>query len=94
MFTYIWIEGWENLAEFCEKRFRTRPRLIEHHGSAGSARIHKTYKADKDGDYHEMYFLYMEHPKGQYDSYWELNRYEKSMDYEQIRLDRGAILKR
>lgn len=29
MYTYIWIEGWENLQEFCKKRFNAPPYMCE-----------------------------------------------------------------
>ena len=48
MYTYIWIEGWENLKEFCQKRFNDRPYMCECTGHCGGVRIHNIYKADKD----------------------------------------------
>lgn len=95
MYTYIWIEGWENLLDYCDKRFREYPHLTENSGMVGSVKIHKKYKEDKDGDWHEMYFLFMEHRNGNYDSYYELHdKVERAWDYEQIRLDRRSILKK
>ena len=35
MYTYIWIEGWENLQEFCKKRFNDRPYMCECTGHCG-----------------------------------------------------------
>ena len=95
MYTYIWIEGWENLQEFCQKRFNDRPYMCECTGHCGDVRIHNIYKEDKDGHYHEMYFLYMEHDKGEYNS-WDVlhEKVERAWDYEQIRLDKRSILRR
>lgn len=95
MYTYIWIEGYDNLQQFCEKRFKQKPQMRENSGSVGDAKIHKKYKEDADGNYHEMYFLFMEHPNGKYDSYLDLHdKVERKNDYEQIRLDRDSIPKR
>lgn len=51
MYTYIWIEGWDNLKEFCQKRFNDYPYMCECSGHCGGARIHEIYKEDKDGHY-------------------------------------------
>lgn len=93
-YTFIWIEGWENLHEFCQKRFNERPRICESYGYCNDVRIHRMYKEDKDGNYHEMYFLYMRHHNGEYDSLNELHeKVERAWDYEKIRADRRAILR-
>lgn len=101
MYSYIWIEGEKNLNEFCMKRFGDRPRFMETighvSGKGASATIHHIYKypSDDEPQYsgcHDMYLLYMEHSTGKY--YWI--EIEKIMrwNYEQIRADRTAILRR
>lgn len=94
-YTYIWIEGWELLQEYCLKRFKSKPYMCECSGSCGRANIHLIYKADKDGYYHEMYFMYMESPSAPLCTWWELhNNVERKWDYEQIKADRRSIIKR
>ena len=94
-YTFIWIEGWELLQEYCLKRFKRRPDFCECTGTCGLATIHNIYKADKDGHYHDMYFMYMEHPKGEYTNWFDLQEnVENKWDYEQIKADRRSILKR
>jgi hypothetical protein len=96
MYIYIWIEGEKNLDDFCLKRFGDIPRFIEHHGAVAgngvSARVIKTDKDIGGGDYRQFFFLYMEHEKGQH-SYYELEQIMRQ-PYEEIRLDRTAILRR
>lgn len=93
MYTYMWIEGWEQLLRFCRERFNMDPYICEHSGHCGPARIHLKYKEDKDGIYHQVFFLFMESPRGEY-TYCELHdKIERDYDYEQIRTDRRAILR-
>ncbi len=101
MYSYIWIEGEDNLNNFCMKRFGEKPRFMETIGSVSgkgaSAKVHHIYKypAEDEPPYsacHNMFLLYMEHYEGKH--YWI--EIEKIMrwDYEQIRADKTAILKR
>lgn len=89
-FIYKWIEGEENLNEYCLKRFGEKPTIIEHHGKVGTAKIIKTEKQKEDGYYHIFYLLYMKDEKG---TIYDINDVTR-MTYEQIRADRTAILKR
>lgn len=92
-YTYIWIEGYEQLRDFCLQRFKMAPHLCEHSGTCGPAHIKLHYKEDKDGIFHPMYFLYMESAKGEYYSWRELHKnIEMKCDYEQIKADRRSIL--
>lgn len=105
MYSYIWIEGEKNLNEFCIKRFGYKPTFVETigrvSGNGASAKIHAINKhlteeeladPNRSLSYHDMYFLYMEHRNGKY--FWI--EIEKIMrwDYEKIRADKTAILKR
>ena len=94
MYIYKWIEGENNLDEYCIKRFGERPAFIEHHGSVGNSKIWKLEKFRKDkGHYTSMFLLYMEIEE--VDKAYHFSEFEKikSMDYENIRFDRTAILK-
>lgn len=93
-YTYIWIEGYDQLREFCLQRFKQPPYLCEHSGHCGEAHIRLRYKEDNAGEYHEMYLLTMEHPRGEFASWWELHTtVERAWNYEQIRADRRSILR-
>ena len=96
MYSYIWIEGEKNLNEFCLKRFLEIPRFIENFGrvsgNGASARIQKTYKEDSNGDFRQMFFLWMNHDSGRYGNS-ELDKI-RDWDYEKIRTDRTAILRK
>lgn len=89
-FIYKWIEGDDNLNEYCLKRFGEKPKICEHHGKVGNARIVKTEKEKPDGYFHIFYLLYMEDAKG---VIYDINNITR-MTYEQIRADRSALLKR
>ena len=105
MYSYIWIEGEKNLDEFCMKRFGEKPHFMETigrvSGKGASAKIHMINKYLTDEEladpkrtisYHDMYFLYMEHNGGKYfqSEIEEIKRW----DYEKIRTDRTAILRK
>lgn len=89
MYIYKWIEGENNLDEYCMKRFGERPRFIENTGKVGAdARIYKRY-VEKDQDrYAQMFLLFMPHEKGTVTDISSIN----FMTYEEIKADRTAIL--
>lgn len=89
-FIYKWIEGDDNLNEYCLKRFGEYPDICEHHGRVGNAKIIKTEKQKEDGYYYIFYLLYMKDDCGKI---YDINNVAQ-MTYEQIRADRTAILKR
>lgn len=98
MITWIWIEGEKALDEFCLRRFKERPRMVETCGKVGPARVRLIYKHDDQaGKYREMYLLYMDAPSGMEKGnlsesgpfFDEIQR----MSYEEIRTDKTAILK-
>lgn len=77
MYHYIWIEGEKNLNDFCLKRFGEKPTFSgtigRASGKGASAKVHMINKHLTDAEladphrslsYHDMYFLYMEHHKG------------------------------
>lgn len=92
-YVYMWVEGNDNLHEFCKKRFGERPQFCETIGHCGSAKIYLTYKPDNDGHYHEMYFIFMKHENSDM-GYCELmDDICIKFNYEDIRTDRHSILK-
>lgn len=92
-YVYMWIEGNDNLNDFCKKRFGERPQFCETIGHCGSAKIYLTYKPDNDGHYHEMYFIFMKHENSDM-GYCELmDDICIKFNYEDIRTDRHSILK-
>lgn len=92
-YIYFWVEGYEEINEFCQKRLGERPQFMETIGHCGSATIYNIYKRDKDGHFHNMYFVFMRHHKGTM-TYHQLMDYCHKYDYEQIRTDRNSLLKR
>lgn len=103
MITWIWIEGEKALNEFCERRFKARPKFLETIGKVGPAKVHLKYKEvyDENGQWvrnAEMYLLYMDAPsgmeRGNLAGWEEFHDEIKRMTYEKIRADRTAILKR
>lgn len=103
MITWIWIEGEKALNDFCQRRFKDKPRFVETCGRVGSAKIRLIYKYvyKEDGEtvdrVAEMYLLYMDAPydmeKGNVIGSGCLPEIER-MSYEKIRADKTAILKR
>ena len=88
-----WIEGEENLEQFCVKCLKEKPRFIETVGHCGPATIYLMYKYREDKQrYVEMFLLFMEHPKGNV----ARNDFDniKHMTYEQIRADRNSLLRK
>lgn len=97
MLTFIWIEGERNLDEFCEKRFKERPRWRETCGTVGTAKLRLIYKEKPDGHYTDCYLLYMEArdesaPNVVGDHY--LFDVIQRWSYEEIAANRYSILKR
>lgn len=92
MYITIWIEGEENLNDFCMKRFKEKPRFVETVGSVGlSAKIHMIYKYREDKKrYTEMYLLFMQHPKGEVGYINDIT----NQTYEEIRANKSSILVR
>ena len=91
-YVYKWIEGRDNLKEFCEKRFGAHPNFCETIGRCGGATIHRMYKYrdenDKSKGCVELYLLFMEHPSGT-KTWKELNDV-MTWSYDEIR---GAMTK-
>lgn len=103
MITWIWIEGEAALNDFCQRRFKEKPRFIETCGRVGCARVRLIYKYvyKEDGEtidrIAEMYLLFRDAPsgmeKGNIIGSGCLSEIE-IMSYEKIRADKTAILKR
>ena len=90
-YVYMWVEGNDNLHEFCKKRFGELPTFVENFGKCGNAKIYHKYKRDKEGHWHDMYFIFMPHKSG------TMSLHEKIYNtycYEQILSDRNSLLKR
>lgn len=70
MYSYKWIEGEKALDEFCEKRFKAKPRFVETIGHCGGATIYEIYKYRDENDTSkgcaQMFLLFMEHFSGKY----------------------------
>lgn len=94
-FIYFWVEGYNEINDFCQKRLGERPQFVETIGQCGNAKIYNIYKIDKEGNWHNMYFVFMRHKSGTM-TYYELmeNIYHKYKTYEQIETDRNSLLKR
>lgn len=92
MYTIKWIEGEDNLNDFCLKRFKEVPRFVETIGKVGlSAKVYLIYKWREDKQkYVDMYLLFMEHPKGTVGDISDIQH----QTYEDIRANGGAILVR
>lgn len=94
MYVYKWIEGWEKMIDFCQKRFKMKPHFCETIGHCGPATIHMIYKYKDENDRSkgcaQMFFLFMEHPNG---TVWgeELDKIER-WTYEQIKADRTSLV--
>lgn len=91
MYITKWIEGEQNLHDFCMKRFKSIPRFSGTFGQVGPAHVSLVYKWREDKrKYTEMYLLFMEHPKGTV-------RYVSDIEhqnYEEIRANKGSLLVR
>lgn len=88
-FIYKWIEGEDNLNEYCQKRFKETPHWCDTIASVGEAKVYLVYKRKADGSFAEMYLLFMPHPNGTVYNISDIF----AMTYEDIRLDRTAILR-
>ena len=89
-FIYKWIEGWDEMQAFCEKRFGHRASFCETIGTCDTAKIWMIYKRRESGGYAEMYLLFMPHEKG---TIYDINELSK-MSYEEIRVDRNSLLRK
>lgn len=89
-FIYKWIEGWDEMQAFCEKRFGHRAIFCETIGTCDTAKIWKIYKRKECGEYAEMYLLFMPHEKG---TIYNINKLSE-MSYEDIRVDRNSLLRK
>lgn len=103
MMTWIWIEGKKALDEFCLRRFKETPRFTEtvgHIGGKAKVRLIYKYVYDDNGEIDrcaEMYLLYMDAPyssKAPNLDVWSNLTEIQRKTYEEIRLDKTAILKR
>ena len=94
-YIYFWVEGYNEINDFCRKRLGERPQFLETIAHARDATVYNIYKRDKDGHWHDMYFVFMQHPSGTM-SFNELmdNVYHKYKTYDQIRTARNSLLKR
>ena len=90
-FIYKWIEGRQNLVEYCYKRFNDTPHFCETIGYVGNegAKIRLIYKRKAEGGYAEMYLLYMPSEKGTVCWISDI----ETMSYEEIRADKTTILR-
>lgn len=97
MRTWIWVEGFEAFDDFCERRFGEVAHMIENTGTVGTARVRKVYKWREDKvKYVAMFLLHMEAPGERCHNLaedYQMSEIEK-MTYDQIRLDRTALLRR
>lgn len=89
-YVYKWIEGWNEMQEYCQKRFGHKAHFCETIGTCDTAKIWMIYKRKKEGGFAEMYLLFMQHEKG---TIYDIGKLS-TMSYEDIRLDRTAILRR
>lgn len=93
-YVYMWVEGNDNLHDFCKKRFGERPTFVENFGQCGNAKIYNKHKRDKEGHWHDMYFVFMQHPSGTMSLHEITEKIYNTYCYEQIISDRHSILKR
>lgn len=95
MYIYKWIEGYENLKEYCMRWFKGKPLFCETIGYCGYSKIYLIYKYKDDNNRHkgcaEMYFLFMEHHSGT--KSWPELQEIMSWSYEKIKADKSSLLK-
>ena len=89
-YIYKWIEGWDEMQAFCEKRFGHRASFCETIGTCDTAKIWMIYKRKAGGGFAEMYLLFMPHEKGTIYDIGELSK----MSYEDIRADKNSLLRK
>lgn len=90
MYVTKWIEGEDNLNDYCLKRFKETPRFVETIGRVGTAaKVYMVYKWREDKrKYTDMYLLFMEHPKGTVGDIMDIQH----QTYEDIRANGNPIL--
>ena len=88
-YIYKWIEGENELYQFCKERFNETPQFCKHHGFCAQVKIIKCEKEKPNGYYSLFFLLYMQSDKGNIYDIEDI----RTMTYEQIRADRTAILK-
>lgn len=89
-YVYMWVEGNDNLNDFCKKRFGELPTFVEKNiGQCGNAKIYHKYKRDKEGHWHDMYFIFMPHPSGTMSLDEIFEKLYNTYCYEQILSDRN-----
>lgn len=94
-YVYMWVEGNDNLNDFCKKRFGELPTFVEKNiGQCGNAKIYHKYKRDKEGHWHDMYFIFMPHPSGTMSRHEIMEKIYNTYCYEQVITDRNSLLKR
>lgn len=91
MYVYKWIEGRDNLKDYCKKRFKSGPHFTETIGHCDTATIWLIYKKKPNGGFAEMYLLFMEHYSG-IKSYDQITKEVSNWDYEKIRADKTSII--
>lgn len=89
-YIYKWIEGWDEMQDFCVKRFGNRASFCETVGHCNEATIWMIYKRKNTGGFAELYLLFMKHEKGTIHDIGELSK----MSYEDIRSDRNSLLRK
>lgn len=89
MYITKWIEGEQNLHDFCMKRFKETPRFRGTYGQAGPAHVSLVYKWREDKrKYTDMYLLFMEHQKGTVGYISDIQH----QTYEEIRANNDSLL--
>ncbi len=92
MWEYLWIVGYDNLCDFCRRRFNDRPHFMETIGRCGAAIIHLIYKHDDEGDrWRDCYLLMMQRNDDKGLTFYEICDTIKFWDYEQIRANPRTI---
>lgn len=106
MYTYIWIEGFERLTQFCRQRF-PNDRIEWMDGTVGrigvGCKVYQQYKERPDGSWAEMYLLSL--PVSDNDAATKripnlvtgtelFDKVRHGMTYDQIRADGTAIVRR
>lgn len=104
MKTWIWIEGYNTLYDFCKKRFKT-DRIEWRDGTVGyvgTAVAYQAYKRDDEGHWREFYMLTMDVPdnaaaNGNIKNLCtgsEMYDLRHTMTYEQIKADKTSVLRK
>lgn len=93
-YIYFWVEGYNEINEFCRKRLGERPTFVENIGQCGNAKIYNKHKRDKEGHWHDMYFIFMPHKYGTMSLHEITEKIYNTYCYEQIISDINSIIKR